>query len=135
MLDHFVWTGIFLGLPAVVLGVALVRLIGHTHRQWHVSHWKTLAGAGIIAAIAVTLLIRFTNEKLLLVIALLCWAYLVIWILRQALGVRPTVCHSAATTQDPNSFNFSGVDRGFQGFGIYMHGARVGNDPIDDDTP
>lgn len=94
-----------------------------------------IAGAGIIATIAVPLLIRFANEKLLLVIALLCWAYLAIWVLRRALGMRPTVCHPAVPTQDPNSFNFSGVDRGFQGFGIYMHGARVGNDPIDDDTP
>jgi hypothetical protein len=52
-----------------------------------------------------------------------------------SLGVGPTVCHPAATTQDPNSLNFSGLDRGFQGFRISMHGARASNDPIDDDMP
>lgn len=82
-----------------------------------------------------TLFDSFANEKLLLIIAILCSAYLVVWILRQAMGLRPTVRRSAATTQDLNSLNFSGVDRGLQGFGIYMHGARAGNDPIDDDTP
>jgi hypothetical protein len=79
------------------------------------------------------LLTRVANEKSLLVIALLCWAYLLAWILRQAMGLRPTVRRSA-TTQDLNSLNFSGMDRGFQGFGIYMHDVRVGNDPIEDDT-
>jgi chromate transport protein ChrA len=133
MLDHFVWTGIFLGVPAVVLGIALVRLIGYVRRQWHPSRGQALAGAGAIAII-MALLTRVANEKSLLVIALLCWAYLMAWILRQALGLRPAVRRSAATAQDPNSLNFSGVDRGFQGFGIYMHGVRVGNDPIDDDT-
>lgn len=135
MLDHFVWAGIFLGVPAVVLGIALVRFIGYIRRQWHPSRGQALAGAGAVAIIVMALLTRFANEKSLLIIALLCWAYLMAWILRQALGLRPTVRRSAAPTQGPNSLNFSSVDRGFQGFGIYMHGVRVGNDPIDNDTP
>jgi hypothetical protein len=135
MLDHFVWTGIFLGVPAVVLGIALVRLSGYTWRRWHPSRWQTLAGAGVVASVIMALLTRVANEKSLLVIALLCWAYLMSWILRQALGLRPTVRRSAATAQDPNSLNFSGVDREFQGFGMYMHDVRGGNDPIDNDAP
>jgi len=39
----------------------------------------------------------------------------------------------APNDQDPNSVHFSGVGRGFQGFGIYAGGVRIGHDPIDDD--
>ena len=135
MLDHFFWTVIFLGVPTIVLGIVLVRFIGYVRRRWHQSHVQTLAGVGVIAIIVMALLASVANEKSPLVIALLCWAYLIASILRHALGLRPAVRPSATTTQGPNSLNFSGVARGCQGFGIYMHGVRVGNDPIDDDTP
>ncbi len=92
-------------------------------------------GTVVLAAIAVALLVRFANEKFFLVMALLCWVYLVAWVLRQALGLPPTARHPATPeAQDPIALNFFGVDRGFQSFGIYLHGVRVGNDPINNDT-
>jgi hypothetical protein len=76
-------------------------------------------------------LITFHGPKYFLASHLSCWESSS----SASLDVPPTVCHSAATTQYPNSLNFPGVDRGLQGFGISMHGARASNDPIDDDTP
>ena len=93
----------------------------------------------VAALVAAFLVAKFGNEKAILVAALLSWVFLAAAFIRFVLrngendprqkSYFPDPLHD----QDPNSLNFSGVGPGFQGFGMYAHGVRVGNEPIEDD--
>jgi hypothetical protein len=85
------------------------------------------------------LVAKFGNEKTMLVAALLSWIFLASVFIRflmrddGATSKRVSPYADAPNDQDPNSIHFSGVGRGFQGFGMYAGGVRIGHDPIDDD--
>jgi hypothetical protein len=89
--------------------------------------------------VAATLVAMFGNEKSILVAALLSWVFLAVafirFVLRNGENDPRQQSHFSDPPhdQDPNSLNFSGMGPGFQGFGMYAHGVRVGNEPIEDD--
>ena len=124
------------GMTLIYLAVRLMAAAAKLFRAGHVVESLLLVVASVAAA---TLVAIFGNEKSILVAALLSWVFLaaafIRFVLRNGVNDPRQQSHFSEPPhdQDPNSLNFSGVGPGFQGFGMYAHGVRVGNEPIEDD--
>jgi len=104
-------------------------------------HGKILESIGLLLASlgVATLVAKFGNEKTILVAALLSWVFLAGAFIHRLLRNVETTTRQKTHPQgqesdDPNSLTFTGVGPGFQGFGMYAHGVRVGNESINDDA-
>ena len=125
------------GMTLIYLAVRLMAVAVNLFRTGHVVESLLLLVAALVAA---TLVAIFGNEKSILVAALLSWVFLATAFIRFVLRNgendprQQSYFSDPPHDQDPNSLNFSGVGPGFQGFGLYAHGVRVGNEPIEDDN-
>jgi hypothetical protein len=125
------------GMPLVYLAARLMAVAVKLFRTGSVAESLLLLVVSIVAA---TFVAKFGNEKAILVAALLSWFFLAAAAIRYLLGsdedlmTRKVYRGLPCNDGDPNSLTFSGVGPGFQGFGMYAHGVRVGNEPIDDDS-
>ena len=124
------------GMTLIYLAARLMAVAVKLFRTGHVVESFLLLAAALVAA---TLVAIFGNEKSILVAALLSWVFLAAAFIRFVLRNgendprQQSYFSDPPHDQDPNSLNFSGVGPGFQGFGMYAHGVRVGNEPIEDD--
>lgn len=125
------------GVTLIYLAARLMAVAMKLFRTGSVAESLLLLVASIVAA---TLVAKFGNEKSILVVALLSWFFLattfIRFVLRNDGDLMTRKVHSRlpCNDSDPNSLTFSGVGPGFQGFGMYAHGVRVGNEPIDDNS-
>ncbi len=125
------------GMTLIYLAARLMTVAVKLFRTGHVVESLLLVVASLVAA---TLVAMFGNEKTILVAALLSWAFLaaafIRFVLRNDVDLMTRKVHSGlpCNDSDPNSLTFSGVGPGFQGFGMYAHGVRVSNEPIDDNS-
>lgn len=138
-MDRVVLSSVLLAVPAIVLVYLVFRiasLVLKLFQSGRIADSLTLLGITIIAGYLVS---KFGNEKTILVAALLSWIFLASAFIRflmrddRATSKKDSRYADAPNDQDPNSIHFSGVGRGFQGFGMYAGGVRIGHDPIDDD--
>jgi uncharacterized membrane protein len=124
------------GMTLIYLAARLMAVAVNLYRTGHVVESLLLVVASLVA---ITLVAIFGNEKSILVAALLSWVFLAVAFIRFVLRNgennprQQSYFSEPPHDQDPNSLNFSGVGPGFQGFGMYAHGVRVGNEPIEDD--
>jgi hypothetical protein len=138
-MDRIVLSSVLLAVPAIVLAYLVVRIASvglKLFQSGRIADSLALFGTAIIAA---SLVAKFGNEKTILVAALLSWIFLAFAFIRflmrddGASSKRVSRYAGVPNDQDPNSIHFSGVGRGFQGFGMYAGGVRIGHDPIDED--
>ena len=138
-MDRIVLSSVLLAVPAIVLAYLVFRIASVGLKLFQSG--RTVESLGLLgtAIIAACLVAKFGNEKTILVAALLSWIFLAFAFIRflmrddGATSKRVSRYEGAPNDQDPNSIHFSGVGRGFQGFGMYAGGVRIGHDPIDDD--
>jgi hypothetical protein len=140
-MNQIVLSTVLFAVPAIVLLYLSFRIVVAALRLLQTGRIGDSLGLFGTAIIAACLVAKFGNEKTLLVASLLSWIFLA------SAFIRFLMRDDGATTkqvsrnpdapndqdQDPNSIHFSGVGRGFQGFGLYAGGVRIGHDPIDDD--
>ena len=138
-MEKIVLASVLLVVPGVTLIYLAARLMAvavKLFRTGHVVESLLLLVASLAAAALVAI---FGNEKSILVAALLSWVFLaaafIRFVLRNGENDPRQLSHFSDPRhdQDPTSLTFSGVGPGFQGFGMYAHGVRVGNEPIEDD--
>ena len=138
-MNQIVMSSVLFAVPAIVLLYLSIRIVVAALRLFQsgrIADSLALFGITIIAAYLVA---KFGNEKTILVVALLSWMFLASAFIRflmrddRATSKRVSRYTDTPNDQDPNSIHFSGVGRGFQGFGLYAGGVRIGHDPIDDD--
>ena len=133
------WQILFLGVPSVLLAYLGNKLFRLLRRLFHQRRFNDLLITSVALVVGTLLLIIYSNEKTILVAALLSWIFLASAFIRflmrddRATSKRVSRYTDLPNDQDPNSIHFSGVGRGFQGFGLYAGGVRIGHDPIDDD--
>jgi len=138
-MDRIVLSSVFLAVPAIVLAYLVFQLASVALRLFQSGRTGDSLGLIGTAIIAACLVAKFGNEKTILVAALLSWIFLASAFIRfqmrddRATSKRVSRYTDVPNDQDPNSIHFSGVGRGFQGFGLYAGGVRIGHDPIDDD--
>ena len=124
------------GMTLIYLAARLMAVAVNLYRTGHVVESLLLVVASLVA---ITLVAIFGNEKSILVAALLSWVFLAVAFIRFVLRNgendprQQSYFSEPRHDQDPTSLTFSGVGPGFQGFGMYAHGVRVGNEPIEDD--
>lgn len=133
------WQILLLGVPSVLLAYLGNKLFRLLRRLFHQRRFHDLLITSVALVVGALLLIIYGNEKTILVTALLSWIVLASAFIRflmrdgRAPSRRVSRYAEAPSDQDPNSVHFSGVGRGFQGFGMYAGGVRIGHEPIDDD--
>jgi len=138
-MSQIVMGTVLFAVPAIVLLYLSSRIVVAALRLLQTGRIGDSLGLFGTAIIAASLVAKFGNEKTILVAALLSWIFLASVFIRflmrddGATSKRVSRYADAPNDQDPNSVHFSGVGRGFQGFGIYAGGVRIGHDPIDDD--
>lgn len=138
-MERMVLVSVLLVLPAMTLIYLAARLTAVTVKLFRAGHVVESLLLLVAALVAATLVVMFGNEKAILVAALLSWIFLAAAFIRFVLRNGEPAPRQQSNfsdpphDQDPNSLNFSGVGPGFQGFGMYAHGVRVGNEPIEDD--
>ncbi len=138
-MNQIVLSSVLFAVPAIVLLYLSIRIVVVALRLLQTGRIGDSLGLFGTAIIAACLVAKFGNEKTILVAALLSWIFLASVFIRflmrddGARSKRVSRYADAPNDQDPNSIHFSGVGRGFQGFGLYAGGVRIGHDPIDDD--
>ena len=124
------------GMTLIYLAARLMAVAVKLYRTGHVVESLLLVVASLVA---ITLVAILGNENSILVAALLSRVFLAVAFIRFVLRNgendprQQSYFSEPPHDQDPNSLNFSGVGPGFQGVGMYAHGVRVGNEPIEDD--
>lgn len=139
-MERMVLVSVLLVVPAMTLIYLAVRLMAVAVKLFRTEH--VVESLLLLVALlgSATLIAMFGNEKSILVTALLSWFFLaaafIRFVLRNSEDVITRKAQPGLPCDDsnPNSLTFSGVGPGFQGFGMYAHGVRVGNEPIDDGT-
>ena len=133
------WLILILGGPGVLLVYLSNKLFSQMRWLFRQGRIHDMLMSMVALVCGTLLLISYGNEKTILVVALLSWIFLASAFIRflmrddRATSKRVSRYTDAPNDQDPNSIHFSGVGRGFQGFGLYAGGVRIGHDPIDDD--
>ncbi len=131
---------VLLAVPGVTLIYLAARLMTVAVKLFRTGSVAESLLLLVVSIVAATLVAKFGNEKSILVAALLSWFFLattfIRFVLRNDDDLMTRRVHSGlpCNDSDPNSLTFSGVGPGFQGFGMYAHGVRVGNEPIDDNS-
>jgi uncharacterized membrane protein len=139
-MEKMVLASVLLVVPGMTLIYLAARLMAFAVTLFRTGHVVESLLLLVAALVAATLVAIFGNEKSILVAALLSWIFLATAFIRFVMrngenGPRQQSYFSDPPhDQDPNSLNFSGVGPGFQSFGLYAHGVRVGNEPIEDDN-
>jgi len=138
-MERMVLVSVLLVAPGMTLIYLAARLIASAVKLFRTGHVVESLLLLVAALVAATLVAMLGNEKTILVAALLAWVFLaaafIRFVLRNGENDPRQQSHFSEPPhdQDPNSLNFSGVGPGFQGFGMYAHGVRVGNESIEDD--
>ena len=138
-MNQIVLSTVLFAVPAIVLIYLSIRLVVAALRLFQMGRIGDSLVLSGTATFAACLVAKFGNEKTILVAALLSWIFLAFAFIRflmcedGASSKRVSRYTDATNDQDPNSIHFSGVGRGFEGFGMYAGGVRIGHDPIEDD--
>ncbi len=138
-MERMVLASVLLVVPGMTLIYLAARLMAFSVKLFRTGHVVESLLLVVAALVAATLVAMFGSEKSILVAALLSWVFLatafICFVLRNGENDpgQQSYFSDPPHEQDPNSLNFSGVGPGFQGFGMYAHGVRVGNEPIEDD--
>ena len=138
-MEPMILVSVLLVVPGMTLVYLAARLMAVAVKLFRTGSVAESLSLLVVSVVAATLVAKFGNEKSILVAALLSWFFLAATAIRYLLGTDEDLMTRTVhwglpfNDDDPNSLTFSGVGPGFQGFGIYAHGVRVGNEPIDDD--
>jgi Ca2+/Na+ antiporter len=138
-MERMVLVSVLLVVPGMALIYLAARLMAVAVKLFRTGHVVESLLLLVAALVTATLVAVYGNEKTILVAALLSWVFLAAAFIRFVLRNgendprQQSYFADPQHDQDPNSLNFSGVGPGFQGFGMYAHGVRVGNEPIEDD--
>jgi len=138
-MERMVLASVLLVVPGMTLIYLAARLMAVAVKLYRTGHVVESLLLVVASLVAITLVAIFGNEKSILVAALLSWVFLATAFIRFVLRNgendprQQSYFSDPPHDQDPNSLNFSGVGPGFQGFGMYAHGVRVGNESIEDD--
>ena len=138
-MERMVLASVLLVVPGMTLIYLAARLMAVAVKLYRTGHVVESLLLVVASLVAITLVAIFGNEKSILVAALLSWVFLAVAFIRFVLRNgendprQQSYFSDPPHDQDPNSLNFSGAGPGFQGFGMYAHGVRVGNESIEDD--
>ena len=138
-MERMILVSVLLVVPGMTLSYLAARLMAVAVKLFRTGSVAESLLLLVGSIVTVTWVAKFGNEKSILVAALLSWFLLAATFIRfvlrsdEDLMTRKVYSGLPCNDSDPNPMTFSGVGAGFQGFGMYVYGVRVDNEPIDDD--